>query len=52
MSAGPHTLRITGQSNSHDFDESKTIGSDFSTGGDKFLKVNLDKNKRERRVIL
>jgi len=52
VSAGPHTLRINGQSGSHDFDESKTITADFATGGEKVLRVNFEKNNREMRLVL
>jgi hypothetical protein len=52
VSAGPHTLRINGQSGSHDFDESKTITADFATGGEKVLRVNFEKNNREMRLAL
>jgi hypothetical protein len=52
VSAGPHTLRVNGQSTSHDFDESKTITADFRSGGDRVLKVNFEKNNREMRLAL
>jgi eukaryotic-like serine/threonine-protein kinase len=52
VSAGSHSLRVTGQSSDNQFDESKTISSDFSAGGDKVLKVTFDKNNREMRVLL
>jgi len=52
VSAGPHTLRINGQSGSHDFDESKTITADFVTGSEKVLRVNFEKNNREMRLAL
>jgi len=52
VSAGPHTLRVNGQSTSHDFDESKTITADFRSGGDRILKVNFEKNNREMRLAL
>jgi hypothetical protein len=52
VSAGPHTLRVNGQSPSYDFDESKTITTDFRSGGDRILKVNFEKNNREMRLAL
>jgi hypothetical protein len=52
VSAGHHTLRVNGQSTSHDFDESKTITADFRSGGDMVLKVNFEKNNREMRLAL
>jgi serine/threonine-protein kinase len=52
VSAGSHTLRVNGQSSSHDFDESKTITADFVTGGEKVLRVNFEKNNREMRLAL
>ncbi len=49
---GPHTLRVNGQSNSLDFDESKTITASFTTGDEKILHVNFEKNNREMRLAL
>jgi len=50
--AGRHTLRVNGQSNSHAFDESKTIAADFVTGNERILRVNFEKNNREMRLAL
>ena len=52
VSAGPHTLRVNGQSGSLDFDESKTITADFGSGNEKVLRVNFEKNNREMRLAL
>jgi len=52
VSAGPHTLRVNGQSSTPDFDESKTITADFRSGGDRVLRVNFEKNNREMRLLL
>jgi hypothetical protein len=43
---------VNGQSNAHDFDESKTITANFVTGNEKVLHVDFEKNNREMRLVL
>ena len=50
--AGQHTLRVSGQSSSHDFDESKTVTTNFVSGAEKVLEVDFEKNNREMRLVL
>ena len=52
LPVGPHTLRVSGQSSAHDFDESKTITTNFDSGREKVLEVDFEKNNREMRLIL
>ena len=50
--AGSHTLRVNGQSTANDFDESKSITTNFVIGAEKVLRVDFEKNNREMHLVL
>ncbi len=49
---GQHTLRVNGQSPAHDFDESKTLTTNFVSGAEKLLRVDFEKNNHEMKLVL
>jgi hypothetical protein len=52
ISAGKHALRIEVRSAAEQYDETKTVESDFLSGGERILAISFDKHSRDMRLAL